>query len=78
MHCLNSQRGTGGVGLLSANICLFVCTWAQDERPADLHMAHPNVPVSKAYVCLFIEFFFLCTGGTRTVKSMYVSAAYMK
>jgi hypothetical protein len=27
---------------------LFVCTWAQDERPADLHMAQPNVPaVSK-------------------------------
>jgi hypothetical protein len=25
----------------------FVCTWAQDERPADLHMAQPNVPVSK-------------------------------
>jgi hypothetical protein len=24
-----------------------VCTWAQDERPADLHMAQPNVPVSK-------------------------------
>jgi hypothetical protein len=23
-----------------------VCTWAQDERPADLHMAQPNVPVS--------------------------------
>jgi hypothetical protein len=22
-------------------------TWAQDERPADLHMAQPNVPVSK-------------------------------
>jgi hypothetical protein len=26
---------------------LCVCTWAQDERPADLHMAQPNVPVSK-------------------------------
>jgi hypothetical protein len=25
----------------------LVCTWAQDERPADLHMAQPNVPVSK-------------------------------
>jgi hypothetical protein len=25
----------------------FVCTWAQDERPADLHMAQSNVPVSK-------------------------------
>jgi hypothetical protein len=25
----------------------FVCTWAQDEHPADLHMAQPNVPVSK-------------------------------
>jgi hypothetical protein len=25
-----------------------VCTWAQlDERPADLRMAQPNVPVSK-------------------------------
>jgi hypothetical protein len=24
-----------------------VCTWAQDERPAELHMAQPNVPVSK-------------------------------
>jgi hypothetical protein len=21
----------------------FICTWAQDERPADLHMAQPNV-----------------------------------
>jgi hypothetical protein len=31
-------------------ICVLlwvVCTWAQDERPADLHMAQPNVPVSK-------------------------------
>jgi hypothetical protein len=27
--------------------CDFLCTWAQDERPADLHMAQPNVPVSK-------------------------------
>jgi hypothetical protein len=26
---------------------LLVCTWAQDERPADLPMAQPNVPVSK-------------------------------
>jgi hypothetical protein len=25
----------------------FVCTWAQEERPADLHMAQPNVPVRK-------------------------------
>jgi hypothetical protein len=25
----------------------IVCTWAQDERPADLHMAQPNVPVGK-------------------------------
>jgi hypothetical protein len=25
----------------------LVCTWAQDERPADLHMTQPNVPVSK-------------------------------
>jgi hypothetical protein len=31
-------------------LCLFVCTWAQDERPADLHIAQPNVPVSK---CVF-------------------------
>jgi hypothetical protein len=23
----------------------IVCTWAQYERPADLHMAQPNVPV---------------------------------
>jgi hypothetical protein len=23
----------------------FLCPWAQDERPADLHMAQPNVPV---------------------------------
>jgi hypothetical protein len=26
---------------------VLVCTWAQDERPADLHMAQPNVPVGK-------------------------------
>jgi hypothetical protein len=26
---------------------LYVLGWAQDERPADLHMAQPNVPVSK-------------------------------
>jgi hypothetical protein len=26
---------------------VVVCTRAQDERPADLHMAQPNVPVSK-------------------------------
>jgi hypothetical protein len=26
---------------------VYVCTWAQDERPADLHMAQPIVPVSK-------------------------------
>jgi hypothetical protein len=28
---------------------IIVCTWAQDERPADLHrhMAQPNVRVSK-------------------------------
>jgi hypothetical protein len=24
---------------------LCFCTWAQDERPADLHMAQPNVPL---------------------------------
>jgi hypothetical protein len=29
------------------NHARYVCTWAQDERPADLHMAQPNVPVSK-------------------------------
>jgi hypothetical protein len=27
----------------------IVCTWAQDEHPADLHTAQPNVPVSKRY-----------------------------
>jgi hypothetical protein len=27
--------------------CLLVCTCAQDERPAGLLMAQPNVPVSK-------------------------------
>jgi hypothetical protein len=26
---------------------LYVLGLAQDERPADLHMAQPNVPVSK-------------------------------
>jgi hypothetical protein len=26
---------------------LFVCTWAQDERPADLHMAQPNACASE-------------------------------
>jgi hypothetical protein len=26
---------------------MFKCTWAQDEHSADLHMAQPNVPVSK-------------------------------
>jgi hypothetical protein len=31
---------------------VFVCTWAQDERPADLHMAQPNVPVSKTLIWL--------------------------
>jgi hypothetical protein len=25
---------------------IFVCTWAVARRPADLHMAQPNVPVS--------------------------------
>jgi hypothetical protein len=38
-----------GCRALSVSPCLspvFVCTWAQDERPADLHMAQPNVPVS--------------------------------
>jgi hypothetical protein len=25
----------------------LVCAWARDERPADLLMAQPNVPVSK-------------------------------
>jgi hypothetical protein len=35
------HSGTDGTGS-------FVCTWAQhDERPADLHMAQPNVPASK-------------------------------
>jgi hypothetical protein len=33
--------------VLVINCKLLVCTWAQDERPADLHMAQPNVPVSK-------------------------------
>jgi hypothetical protein len=35
---LNKQSGV---------FMFFVCTWAQDERPADLHMAQPNVPVIK-------------------------------
>jgi hypothetical protein len=32
---------------VGSNLALWdaVCTWAQDERPADLHMAQPNVPV---------------------------------
>jgi hypothetical protein len=29
-------------------IRMYVCTWAQDERPADLHMAHTAKCV---YVC---------------------------
>jgi hypothetical protein len=33
--------------VLCATGRLVVCTWAQDECPADLHMAQPNVPVSK-------------------------------
>jgi hypothetical protein len=31
----------------ATSLVLFGCTWAQDERPADLHMAQPDVPVSK-------------------------------
>jgi hypothetical protein len=38
---------TGGELVLQFLLPAFVCTWAQDERPADLHMAQPNVPVSK-------------------------------
>jgi hypothetical protein len=34
-------------GWMYALHLVIVCTWAQDERPADLHMAQPNVPVSK-------------------------------
>jgi hypothetical protein len=26
---------------------MIVCTWAQDERPADLYMTQPDAPVSK-------------------------------
>jgi hypothetical protein len=26
--------------------CQVVCTWAQNERPADLRLTQPNVPVS--------------------------------
>jgi hypothetical protein len=29
----------------------IICIWAQDERPADLHMAQPNVPVRKTGHC---------------------------
>jgi hypothetical protein len=32
---------------LAGIVALLICIWAQDERPADLHMAKPNVPVSK-------------------------------
>jgi hypothetical protein len=39
---------------------LFVCTWAQDERPADLHMAQPHVPVSKTgHICMYSVTFHL-------------------
>jgi hypothetical protein len=34
---------------------VYVCTWALDERPADLHLAQPNVPnvpVSKTCPCV--------------------------
>jgi hypothetical protein len=30
----------------AVGIMQIVCTWAQDERCADLHMAQPNVSVS--------------------------------
>jgi hypothetical protein len=33
---------------VSVTILDYVCTWAQDKRPAYLHMAQPNAPVSKA------------------------------
>jgi hypothetical protein len=33
--------------VVPGHVGLFVLGWAQDERPADLHMAQPNVPVSK-------------------------------
>jgi hypothetical protein len=35
------------VGWWQPYVLSLVCTWAQDERPADLHMAQPNVPVIK-------------------------------
>jgi hypothetical protein len=34
-------------GKFQDHTATIICTWAQDERPADLHMAQPNVPVSK-------------------------------
>jgi hypothetical protein len=35
------------LGAVPCAVVDLICTWAQDERPADLHMAQPNVPVSK-------------------------------
>jgi hypothetical protein len=42
---------------------LFVFTWAQDERPTDLHMAQPNVAVSKTGRFVNIQALLLCPYG---------------
>jgi hypothetical protein len=31
--------------LVVVSLLPYVCVWAQDKRPADLHMAQPNVPL---------------------------------
>jgi hypothetical protein len=39
--------------LICPQVSELQSTWAQDERPADLHTAQPNVPVSKT-VCVSV------------------------
>jgi hypothetical protein len=43
----SSRSSSEGTVTLVTGKYSTVCTWAQEERPADLHMAQPNVPVSK-------------------------------
>jgi hypothetical protein len=40
-------RGRLDCGILQKRACFVCTTCPQDERPADLHMAQPDVPVSK-------------------------------
>jgi hypothetical protein len=45
--CDALQQMTMGYIFESSLFRVWYVLWAQDERPADLHMAQPNVPVSK-------------------------------